>query len=241
MTLKIISPGSNVFVFALSAIVFLSGCVAVDVKIDPNRKASVHKILVHPMEPPRLETRGSSKAYQAVQVLGLLVGVLPIGGGDAASERSRPVSDGTWHPTKILARQVEAHLKGRNIYDVGILLPVTELFGSNKGDLYDPYAPIRDWYNSDHAAKGTLAANSDVVIEVGIWNFELNYGNLLLSVNLRAVDPATGEVLGRARAYEQSSVGSKGSSNANEAQQFKELFAGMARRLTQQALRQLGL
>ncbi len=42
------------FVFALAAVVFLSGCVAGDVKVDSNRKASIRQIAVHPVEPPPL-------------------------------------------------------------------------------------------------------------------------------------------------------------------------------------------
>ena len=47
--------------------------------------------------------------------------------------------------------------------------------------------------------RGTLTA-ADVVVEVGIWNYELAQGQFAVAVVVRAVDPVTGEILGRARA-----------------------------------------
>ena len=58
------------------------------------------------------------------------------------------------------------------------------------------------WYNSDRAAKGALGADSDVVVEVGLSNYEVGLGLLLVQVHLRVIDPVTGNVLGRARAGE---------------------------------------
>ena len=192
------------------------------------------------MEPPPFQTLGNSKIGQAFQFLDIMVGAVSIGG--EASDRETLVS-GAWHPTKVLARHVEAHLKRGNLYDdVGVLLPVTKLYGSDKRDLwYLPYGPVREWYYGNRAAKGALAADSDVVVEVGISNYEFAMGRFLLQVHLRAVDPLNGEILGRARVYEQADFDTEKMSSENEAQQFKALFAGMAQRLTKQALRQLGL
>ncbi len=139
----------------------------------------------------------------------------------------RQVSGGTWHPTKIVARQVEAHLKRRNRYDVQSHLPVTKLYGSDKWDLFLPYAPIRDWYNSDKAARGSLGADSDIVVEVGLSNYEVGLGYLVVQVHLRVIDPVTGHVLGRAREHEYVEV-SRALAGQTEQRHFGEEFKALA-------------
>ena len=287
MTRKFHSP--RFIVFTLASVVFLSGCVAVGSKIDSTRMASVRKIAVHPMEPSPFMTPWNPQQMKVEGILkgiGFVVGSLPIGPTpgtdfDLWKRRvSRLESGGTWHPTKVVARQVEAHLKGRNRYDVQSLLPMTKLYGSDKRDIYHPYAPIRAWYNSDKAARGSLGADSDIVVEVGLSNYEVGLGYLVVQVHMRVVDPATGKVLGRAREHEYVEVsravagqteqrhfgeefkalaGQGGVKNfmgylfpaqskksmdklfANEAQFLKALFTEMTQRITEKALRQLGL
>ncbi len=248
MMRKNVSQCSIGLMFALAAVVFLSGCVAGDVKVDFERRASVRKIAVHPIEPPPFVDPThvyDNNAYNVLQVIRLL-----LGGGVSErmldtqlwESRVEDLESGRfWHPTYVVTRQVETHLKGRNLYDVQILIPETKLYVGDKRRLSDPYAPIRDWYNGDRAAKGALAADSDVVVEAGISNYEVMEGYLLLQVHLRVVDPVNGEVLGRARANATPQITSMESLFANEAQEFNALFTETTERLTEQALRQLGL
>ncbi len=257
MTQKNDSQCSIGFVFALAAVVFLSGCVAGDVQVDLKRKTSVRKIAVHPAEPPPLVVPDSFSLGMEGLKGGLVLGPagLIIGGvvtamqGESISQEaqdwekhaSRFESRQIWQPTKIVAQQVQSHLKGRNLYEVQILLPMTKLFVGDKRGQLDPYGPVRSWYNGDRAASGTLTADTDVVVEVGIWSYELAQGLLAVAVVLRAVDPVTGEVLGRARAWDTPRAPHMESLFANEAQRFKALFTDTTERLTEQALRQLGL
>ena len=130
--------------FALAAVVFLSGCVAGEVKVDSNRKASVRKIAVHPMEPPPFVEPThvyDSKPYKVLRVIGVLLG----GGGGSGpvvdtqlwKSRVKEMESGRiWQPTYVVARQVEAHLKDRDLYDVQILLPVTKLYVGDKRGFY---------------------------------------------------------------------------------------------------------
>ncbi len=247
------------FVFALAAVVFLSGCVAGDVKVDSNRKASIRQIAVHPMEPPPLVVPTKFmlnlerlKGALDIGPAGLIVGgvVIAIQGESVSQEAqdwesyaSRLDSTQIWQPTKIVAQQVESHLKGRNLYDVQILLPMTKLYVGDKRELgpLSTHGPVLSWYNGERAASGTLTADTDVVVEVGIWSYELAQGLLAVAVVLRAVDPVTGEVLGRARAWDTPRAPRMESLFANEAQRFKALFTDTTERLTEQALRQLGL
>ena len=266
MTRKNNSQCSIGFVFALAAVVVMAGCVAGDVKVDSNRTASIRQIAVHPVEPPPLvvptnfslifETIGG---YKDLGEFGFIVGgVVVLTQGESISQEaqdweshaSRLESTQIWQPTKIVAQQVESHLKGRNLYDVQILLPMTKLYVGDKRELgpLSAYGPALSWYNGDRAASGTLTADTDVVVEVGITGYELAQGQFCVAVSLRAVDPGTGEILGRARAISVNSTTWKcplvphmESLFANEAQRFKEMFINITERLTDEALRQLGL
>ena len=104
------------------------------------------------MEPPPFRTPGNPMqkvSEGTLKGLAYMVAVFPIGPEPGTnfelweSRVRRLVSGGTWHPTKVVARQVETHLKRRNLYDVQSLLPMTKLYGSNKRDLMHPYAPVR--------------------------------------------------------------------------------------------------
>ncbi len=157
------------------------------------------------------------------------------------SQASRLESSQIWQPTEVLAQQVASHLNARTDYDVEIILPMTKLFVGDKRGQSNPYGPVRSWYNGDQAADGTLTADADLVVEVGIWNYELAQGLLGMAVVLRAVDPGNGEVLGRARAWDTPRAPSMELLFGNDAQRFKALFTDTTQRLTDQALRQLGL
>ncbi len=254
------------FVYALAAAVVLSGCVAGDVKVDSNRKASIRQIAVHPVEPPPLVVPTNFtlnmerlKGFLDIGPGGLIVGGVAIAiQGESVSQEaqdwesyaSRLESTQIWQPTKIVTQQVESHLKGRNLYDVQILLPMTKLFVGDKRELgpLSAYGPVLSWYNGDQAASGSLTADTDVVVEVGLTGYEIAQGQFCVAVSLRAVDPGTGEILGRARAISVNSTTWKcplvphmESLFANEAQRFKALFTNITERLTDEALRQLGL
>lgn len=257
MTQKNDSRCSIWFVFALTAVVFLSGCVAGDIQIDSNRMSAVRQIAVHPVEPPALEVPGNfllnMEKFKDFQVLGpggVIIGgvVIALSSGSTSQEAEdwetyarQLESTQTWQPTEIVAQQVESHLKGRNSYDVQILLPMTKLYVDDKRGLLDVYGPIQNWYNGNQALRRTLTANADVVVEVGIWNYELAQGLFGVAVVVRAVDPVTGEILGRARAWDTPRAPRMDSLFADEAKQFKELFTHTTKLLTEQALRQLGL
>lgn len=244
-------------VFVLAVVVFMAGCLAGDLQVDPNRQASVRRIAVHPMEAPPLvvptsftlsmETIGGGRD---AGILGLIVGgVVVATRGESISQEaqlwesqaSRLESSQIWQPTEVVAQQVASHLNARTEYDVEIILPMTKLFVGEKRGKFNPYGPVRSWYNGDQAADGTLTADADLVVEVGIHDYELAQGLLAVGVVLRAVDPGNGEVLGRARAWDTPRAPSMELLFGNDAQTFKALFTDTTQQLTGQALSQLGL
>ncbi len=87
--------------FVLAVVVFMAGCVAGDLKVDPSRRASVRRIAVHPMEAPPLvvptsfslsmETIGGARD---ARVLGLIIGgVVTVTRGESISQGSATLGE----------------------------------------------------------------------------------------------------------------------------------------------------
>jgi hypothetical protein len=96
----------------------------------------------------------------------------------------------------------------------------------------------RAWYSeansqidySDRAARGI-----DGVIEIGVANYEVFFGSLLVQVVVKLVDPATGAVLGKARAAAHDKI------DPLTPEQFKLIFAQAAATPTADNLQRVGL
>jgi hypothetical protein len=140
----------------------------------------------------------------------------------------------------VVAEKVVLQLKSRTDYEVRTLLPMTRLYVDREDVGLDLYGPVRSWYNGDTPAEASLSAKSDLVIEVGIWNYAFVQNVLGIAVVLKAVDPATGTVLGRARAWDTPPVDAAEIMFANDAGRFKAVFTETVDRLTAQDLSQLG-
>jgi hypothetical protein len=109
-------------------------------------------------------------------------------------------------------------------------------------------APIRAYYNDtkpDSTYASLASGPSVAVLEVGVMNYEVGLGShLLVQVFMRLVDPATGHLIGRARAadpFHPLSVDPLEETLANDAAKFKVMFDAATRGLVADALRQLGL
>ena len=186
---------------------------------------------------------------EVLGVLGILIGGVVLAAraesiGDEAEKFENYAgeldSDQVWHPTEIVAQQVASLLEQKHVYEVRVLLPMTKLFKGGQKSGLDPYGPIRTWYNGSRLGSGARNADSDVVIEAGVWNYELAQDVLILCVVLRAVDPVGDEVLGRARVCGLPPAADVDALFADDAQQFKALFTETSSHLTRQALDQLG-
>jgi len=72
------------------------------------------------------------------------------------------------------------------------------------------YVPIAGWYNQTKPPftyAEPEVGRGDYVVEVGLSNYELTDGRLLVHVMVKLVDPAEGKVLGRARKFAMPSTG----------------------------------
>jgi hypothetical protein len=156
-----------------------------------------------------------------------------------------------WVPTVALAHEVERKLGGRGV-QVSVDPGVRPLPGVAQREITalmeNWMAPLRAYYNDtkpDPTYASLAAGPSDAVLEVGVMNYEVALGSqLLVQVFMRLVDPATGRLIGRARAadpFHLLSVNPLEETLANDAAKFKVIFDSATRRLVADALRQLGL
>lgn len=164
---------------------------------------------------------------------------------------STPEQRKVWVPTVALAREVERQLGGRGV-EVSVDRGVRPLPGVGQREvtalMENWLAPIRGYYNntqldSTYASLGS--ASSVAVLEVGVMNYEVGPdSHLLVQVFMRLVDPATGRLIGRARAadpFHLVSVDPLEETLANDAAKFKVIFEAATRGLVTDVLRQLGL
>ena len=103
--------------------------------------------------------------------------------------------------------------------------------------------PIRDWYNEETSKfdyKALKYEQFDAVLEIGVGNYEVGTGMIALSVMLKLIDPLTGQVLGRARAWEWPRTGTDGIFE-NDGQRFKDMISALGSKLITKCLADVGL
>jgi hypothetical protein len=154
----------------------------------------------------------------------------------------------TWEPTLELAKIVAEQLSmsGKNADVSGKVEPLVTIQDRGRTFLMENWmAPIRSWYNDTEPKKQyrSLAQEGiDAVIEVGISNYEIAFSRkLLLQVHLKLIEPASGKILGRARAYSLTPVAPTEELFASNASTFKEVVTASGKQLIVSNLKELGL
>jgi hypothetical protein len=158
---------------------------------------------------------------------------------------------GAWVPTAVLANEVQAQLAAQGIQATvaprvkpipGVKDRSPTLFMENW------LAPIRAWYNDtaptpdygDHPWDKSL-----YVLEVGVINYEIDRaGGLLLQVAMKVIDPASGQVIGRARAanpWNMPKLAPLDQAFADNGSRFKDAFVLTGRESARRCLAELGL
>ena len=105
-------------------------------------------------------------------------------------------------------------------------------------------APIRSWYNDERPSTryAPLAVRQiDAVAEVGVSNYEIHAGRLLLQVHVKLIDPASGQILGRARAWSSTELPSMDEVFAADAKRLKESVSRAGNKLILSCLQELGV
>lgn len=105
-------------------------------------------------------------------------------------------------------------------------------------------APIRSWYNDERPSKRyfPLAENQvDAVAEIGVSNYEIFSARLVLQVHVKLIDPATGQILGRARASSFTELPSMDELFSSDAKRLKDSVSLAGNELVLSCLQELGL
>ncbi len=153
-----------------------------------------------------------------------------------------------WMPTVGLAGETANQLRagwGAGVEVVDGYLALPRIVDRNRTYLMENWlAPIRAWYNENESSFGYVQLpnkDTDAVVEVGIANYEMVGGELLIQVMSKLIDPATGRVLGRSRNGSYVDAPPMDELFGNEGQIYKELFAQTTRGLIAANLKELGL
>lgn len=152
-----------------------------------------------------------------------------------------------WLPSIEYAKTAVLALQQRGYHEVRMIdgyasLPVADR--SITWHMENWLAPIRRWYNSnvskvDYAPLGSVKA--DVILEVGVMNYEYAFERLFLQVWVKLIDPTTKQVLGRARNFEQSTAQPLALLLQNNAEGMKRLALEIGNRSLAKCLADVGL
>jgi hypothetical protein len=105
-------------------------------------------------------------------------------------------------------------------------------------------APLRAWFNEDESSFDYVNYTNrkiDAVVEVGILNYEMLRGGLLIQVASKLVNPTNKRVLGRSRNGVLAKTPPNNILFGNEGKTYKEFFAKTTRQLIAENLGELGL
>jgi len=246
---------------------FLGGCVSPQTTPSREEVKKIGQLRIVPIEahplgvPPgaRLAIWGSGDApvVPGINVVGmvLLFAQMPDmaerGGKLSGALQAALNGKGVWVPTVALAEEAQAQLASHE-WQVSAASEIKRLSDiedrSYTVTMENWMAPIRAWYNSTDAVADYRSLRSDqrlYVIEVGVINYEITRGRLLLQVAMKLIDTADGQVIGRARAWpswdDMPVVVPLDQAFANEANRFKQAFNETAKPLVMECLTSLGL
>jgi hypothetical protein len=155
--------------------------------------------------------------------------------------------EGKWSPTVILAEEAGSQIASGSSIRINTIKFYYELPVDNREvtwHMEDWLGPIRRWYGEEQSLydySKIISKEVDIVLEVGICNYELAFDGLLVQVMLKMIDPATGKTLGRVRNYEYQKVPPINELLANDGNEFKLIFNRIGQELINKSLIEIGL
>ena len=243
---------------------FFTGCFSSQILPTLNETSSLQSFEVVAMEPPplivteRFINPGITGAYgPEAGVLVLVYGVVAIikAPNDyhesiRASKEYQDLlsSKDIWIPTAILANKalkiLELRGKGKITLRPGYIEIPSIKYRERSIFMENWYAPIRAWYNESASLPHYDRSReivTDVILEVGMLNYELYGDNLILHVMVKLLDKRTGRIIGRARNSGMLEVGSAKDLFLNDALGFKDAFSTLGFRLLNECLINMSL
>jgi hypothetical protein len=258
------------WIILLVLLLGLSGCLAGNLSL-PRTEAGpprFQQVLVVAMEPPPLMVPPRFEAavlgylpkypIQAARVGGVLTSVAILAEMPAAARRSAAASkrleellskQGPWEPTMIMARAAASQLSAHGQPHVAVRPEIKPIPGLPRGEYsflsQNWLGPIRDWYakpKSTSSFEDETTPAPDAVVETAILNYEITPDyRLSLQIMVKVVEPATGQVIGRARASDDFAIGQPDQALAKGGRQFKEIFAQKGNELIAKCLKEIGM
>lgn len=231
------------------------------VRLSTDALTGTKRIVVVPIEPspltlsPRLSTPSilthgltyvPDPSIQAgARVVGVISGIVMLLKLPEATRRQAKAAEElqsvlsqhqTWIASAVVSHKAADLIGASSPHDVVLAESVHRL--SSRRDVRG--RDLVDWYN--HKLPRTYEEaeyiNTDYVLEVGVESL-LEPRSMLIQVLMKLIDPATGELVGKARSFTTSRTRSVEELFANEAREFKELFASTARKLAARNLSKL--
>jgi hypothetical protein len=255
------------YLYALSLSVLLTGCITGGSTLDQSAAAALTNIRIVAIEGPPLSGAGVSRVRLSGSELvvggttlgsnSLLFvgGVMMLADLPKANQQSAVASRSieslldqkeVWEPTLVVAEETRRQLTGKNKISVSVEPDLRRLPGVEERDatffMENWMAPLRSWYNeSPSTFDYTDQTKSGVVLEVGLLNYELTTGSLLVQVVTKLVDPSTGVVLANARNFSNTKVESVDELFENDADGYKRFFQTITAELVEDCIADLGL
>ena len=153
----------------------------------------------------------------------------------------------SWFPSVEIAQEARNLLaaSGRSPTISSEIKPIPGIQNRGRTVLMENWmAPIRAWYNdrlpcTQYAA--LTVKGIEAVVEIGISNYEICAGKLLLQVHIKLIDAASGQLLGRSRASSFTDLPPMRESFQGDAKLFKESVSQAGKQLLVRCLRELGM
>lgn len=243
-----------------------AGCVGPPVLPDEAAAGRFQRLLLVPMEARPLSVDAAYAASgpalivhflprytlgmaRAVGVLSSILVLIELSETSQRKSESPPMARPAeaWLPTAALAAEAQRLLAaaGKPTRVAQDVQPMPGVEERGRTVLMENWmTPIRAWYNDDTPSQryAALAAEGiEAVAEVGISNYEVYAGKLLLQVHVKLIDPATGKVLGRTRAHSFTALPPMDEAFAADAQRFKESVIHAGRPLIAACMKELHL
>jgi hypothetical protein len=155
--------------------------------------------------------------------------------------------EGKWSPTVVLAEETGSQLASGSSVIINPIKFYYELPVDNREvtwHMEDWLGPIRRWYGEEqslHDYSKIISKEVDIVLEIGICNYEIAFDGFVVQVMLKMIDPATGKTLGRVRNYTYQKVSPINELLANDGKEFKLIFSRIGQELINKSLIEIGL
>lgn len=153
----------------------------------------------------------------------------------------------TWEPSLALAQVLaeQIGLSGKQVDVSEKVEIISAIQDRGRTVLMENWmAPIRSWYNDNVPTtryESLAQVGTDAIVEVGISNYEIFFGKLMLQVHVKLIDSTSGRLLGRARAHSLTSIAPIDQLFAENASAFKEAVLVSGKQLIISNLKELGL